>query len=161
MTHKHRPADCPQHEIGTSADTGLAQAHHAPKSQLHEFGFKSSSLQAEQISNLAVLLATWADAIGGGDPVVSIIDNEVGPFVLWQYAKQDVIVKCFGTDVVRGPTGWGSETPLLLALPSLQLVFELLRQTELIRQPITDCPYIRLGPIPGTVLDAVDRFHFP
>lgn len=103
--------------------------------------------------NPANALAELVDKLGGGYPLISVMSTDAILVVLWQYEKQDIVIRCTGDEVAAIPLVLNPEEPLELKAPSVVSAFDLIRQTECLRQQTTDYPYLRFGPMPGTTLD--------
>lgn len=105
-------------------------------------------------------LAEFIDQIGGGCPLVTLIEAEGKQAVLWQYEKLDIVIRCGGRQNEENEqVRFDSEAPIDLASTSIVAAFELIRQTETIRQPNVVCPYLRFGPICGTSSDLEFLVH--
>ena len=111
-----------------------------------------------KIACLARKLAAWADEIAGDYPLVTTLTDQGTDIVLWQYGRQDIVLRC-GTKELKEPADWGHEKPLVLAVPTMCTALELVRQTEQLRQPTNRWPFIRIGPMPGTELNTVCCTH--
>lgn len=110
------------------------------------------------ICDLAERLAAFANTVGGGHPLITVLGSGAETTVLWQYGKQDIILRCTGVESVL-PSNLIPEEPLELNAPTFAAAFDLIRETERRRQPTTDYPYLRFGPMPGTTLDAKHLTH--
>jgi hypothetical protein len=114
---------------------------------------KESRLQTATSSNtLPQRLAEFIDQVGGGCPLVTFIEGYGKHAVLWQYEKLDILIRCIGNEV-ESPRYWNPEELIELKAPSVASAFDVIRQTERLRQPTTDWPYLRFGPAIGTTLD--------
>ena len=114
--------------------------------------------QNNQLDALAKRLGAYADQVGGGYPLVTIVAQDGRQLLLWQYARQDIIIDCTAAEIAA-PDEWSLEDALILQAPSIETAFELVRRTERLRQQDTDQPYLRFGPMPGTTLDTKFLAH--
>jgi hypothetical protein len=105
-------------------------------------------------------LAEFIDQGGGGFPLVTIIEHNKRHVVLWQYEKQDIILRCMGNLGDQNETlQFELEAPVEFEMESISAAFELIRHTECIRQNYAEYPYLQFGPMPGTRSDLEFFFH--
>lgn len=109
-------------------------------------------LTADSTDNMPKRLAEFIDQVGGGLPLVTFIEGYGKQAVLWQYEKLDILIRCTEGEMAS-PRYWNPEELIELKAPSVASAFDLIHRTERLRQPTTDCPYLRFGPMLGTTLD--------